>query len=167
MLATVVLLGLGMTGCGSKTSPTALVTTGSAKPSARPSPVGSHCPDAPGTETIFVDGITTVGGDFAVTGYQQSTTCGPGVPDDYILNNVGPHRSFVLPADVQVELLGSVPSDQHAATLADLEELLNSAFATPKPTGGTANGSMLWSHNFLLALGAGGKITKITSLYHP
>lgn len=142
--------------------------TRSASPNASASPKASAC-GQPGTEIIEADGITTVDGKFAITGYAQKLLCGPGVLDDVEYENTGPHRSFVLPATVTVQLLGTTPTEQHASTLAVLEDLLSVSFGTRSPAvEPTADyGSMLWSHDFALRFGANGQIASITGMYRP
>jgi hypothetical protein len=128
------------------------------------SPQGSQCPDVPGTETVLVDGTTTVDGAFTLLGYVQTALCGPGVPDDVDYQNTGSHRGFALPADVKVELTGTTSLEPRAATLADLEGLLQ---ITSDTSNATYDGFRLPSHYFVLTLGAGGRIVQVTSLYRP
>jgi hypothetical protein len=138
-----------------------------ATPTAGATPAGSPCPDRSGTQTILADGATTVDGAFAITGYVQTAQCGPGVPDDVQYTDTGARRSFVLPADVRVELLGTaLTGNQHPATLSALEVLLRAEFSTP-PVTATSDGSMLWSDYFQLNFGADGRISEITDLYRP
>ena len=164
------LLCMSTAACGSGSHSVPLSTSASAKTSTSTTtsarPTASSCAAPSGTEIIAVDGITTVDGDFAVTGYVQKLLCGPGVADDVEYENTGTHRSFVLPGTVKVELLGTPPTEQHASTLAVLKFLLQAQFATPVAQA-TPDGSMLWSNKFALSLDANGRITEITSLYVP
>lgn len=183
--AAAVALAFGLTACGSEANGTAksgvATATRAATLSATPAafvgspatpeagarPAGSPCPDRSGTQTILADGTTTVDGAFAITGYVQTAQCGPGVPDDVQYADTGGRRSFVPPADVRVELLGTaLTGNQHPATLAALEVLLRAEFSTP-PVTATSDGSMLWSDYFQLNFGADGRISEITDLYRP
>lgn len=134
-----------------------------------PGEPGSPCPGRPGEQTTFLaDGTTTVHGAFAVTGYVQTAECGPDVPDDVQYDDAGARRTLILPADVEVELLGTTMTDPNPrpATLADLEPLLRAQFATPRGEA-TVAGFMLWSSYFQLTFGADGRVTGITGIFRP
>lgn len=186
-LVLVTAVGAGLTGCAgaeNATSPSAMTatsaasagTTGAAAPtialatattaasaavaSTMPSPTGSICPDAPGTERIVMQSTVTVGGKFALVGFKEITICGPGVPDDVQYQNTGSLTTFVIPADTKVTLLGTSASTQYEVGVTELKNLLAKHSAPGAPY-------VLWSNFFELTFDASGLITGVISLYHP
>jgi hypothetical protein len=180
-------VGAGLTGCAgaenatgaramTATSAAAAVTLAAAAPAitlapatvtapaavigGTPSPTGSICPDAPGTERIAKQSTATVGGNFAIVGFKETTICGPGVPDDVAYLNTGSLTTFVIPADAEVTLAGTPASTQYEVGVKQLANLL---------TGHSAPGApyVLWSNFFELTFDSSGRITGVISLYHP
>jgi hypothetical protein len=186
-VALVTAIGVGLTGCVSAknaastsamttTSAAPAMTTSSAAPTIAlapatatapaavagtvPSPTGSICPDAPGTERIVMQSTGTVGGNFALVGFEELTICGPGVPDDVQYQNTGSLTTFVIPADTKVTLLGTSASTQYEVGVTQLKNLLASHSAP-----GTSY--VLWSNYFELTFDSSGRIIGVISLYHP
>jgi hypothetical protein len=179
MLVTAV--GAGLTGCaGAENAPSAsavtatsaapAVTLGAAAPTialataavarTTPSPTGSICPDAPGTERIVMQSTATVGGNFALVGFKEITICGPGVPDDVQYQNTGSLTTFVIPADAKITLIGTSASTQYKVGVTELKNLLARHSAPGAPY-------VLWSNFFELTFDSSGRITGVISLYHP
>ena len=138
---------------GPVTVPTVVIST-------TPSPTGSICPDAPGTERIVKQSTTTVDGSFALVGFKEITICGPGVLDDIQYQNTGSLTTFVIPADAKVTLLGTSASTEYEVGVTQLEDLLAEHAAPGSPY-------VLWSNYFELTLDSSGRITGVISLYHP
>jgi hypothetical protein len=136
------------------------VTAPAAVTRATPTPTGSICPDAPGTERIVKQSTATADGNFALVGFKEITICGPGVPDDVQYQSTGNLTTFVIPADTKVTLLGTSASTQYKVGVTELKNLL---------TGHSAPGApyVLWSNYFELTLDSSGRITGVISLYHP
>ncbi|MBR7839471.1 hypothetical protein KDL01_39815 [Actinospica durhamensis] len=125
-----------------------------------PSPTGSICPDAPGTERIAMRSTATVDGNFALVGFREIMRCGPGVPDDIEYEDTGSLTTFVIPADAKVTLAGTSASTLYEVGVTQLKDLIAKHSAPGAPY-------VLWSNFFELTLDSDGRITGVISLYHP
>lgn len=121
---------------------------------------------SPDTYTIRATGVEGGTDGYALVGYQQLMTCGPGIPDDVDYADAESELTVRLEPNAKVTLIGALPDDEYTADVRTLVSMVHNALASPGP--GYTDDALAWyGGRFEVSVDAAGEISRIAELYHP
>jgi hypothetical protein len=76
------------------------------------------CHSNPRVTFMRVSAVTEVQGVYWLTGHLETAECGPNVPDDVVMTDTGPVRSFAVDSHASYTLRGVDPTQDYAVSAA-------------------------------------------------